>query len=126
MPTPKPTLTPTPKLTPTPTPTTAPTPKPTLTPKPTPTPTPTPTATPPKAAFIAQPTSGVAPLKVQFTDKSQGIITSWKWDFGDQSISSEKNPSHIYKSKGDYIISLEVTGPGGSDIEKGYIRVWPD
>jgi hypothetical protein len=35
----------------------------------------------PTASFSASPTSGTAPLTVQFTDTSTGGPTSWEWDF---------------------------------------------
>ncbi len=38
---------------------------------------------PPVADFEGSPTSGYAPLTVNFTDLSTGSITSWKWYFGD-------------------------------------------
>jgi len=84
-----------------------------------------PTAAPPKADFIGQPRNGVVPLYVQFTDKSEGIITSWEWDFGDGAKSSKQNALHTYQSKGQYTVSLKVTGPGGTDtaIKQGYITV---
>jgi PKD repeat protein len=77
----------------------------------------------PEAGFSASPTSGDAPLTVNFTDQSTGEITSWAWDFGDGSTS--KNPSHTYQTAGTYTVSLEVTGPGGSDteIKTGYVIV---
>jgi len=81
---------------------------------------------PPVADFSASPTSGCAPLTVDFTDGSTGEIEAWDWDFGDgTSHSSEQNPSHIYNSAGDYTVSLTVTGPGGSDTETktNYIHV---
>ena len=37
----------------------------------------------PKAEFAATPASGNVPLSVQFTDKSQGQVATWQWDFGD-------------------------------------------
>jgi PKD repeat protein len=79
----------------------------------------------PVAHFSASPTSGAAPLTVNFTDQSTGQITSWSWDFGDGSISTEQNPSHTYTDDGSYTVSLAVTGPGGSDTETkaDYINV---
>ncbi len=79
----------------------------------------------PGAHFSATPTSGAAPLTVNFTDQSTGQITSWSWDFGDGSTSTEQNPSHTYTDGGNYTVSLTVTGPGGSDTETiaDYINV---
>src|SRR5665647_3595414 len=50
----------------------------------------------PVAAFSAHQTSGYAPLKVAFTDKSTGTHTSCKWSFGDGTYSTVKNPAHTY------------------------------
>jgi hypothetical protein len=69
------------------------------------------------ADFIADVLSGPVPLPVNFTDQSCGPITSWQWNFGDGSISTEQNPSHTYSKPGTYTVSLAVTGPGGSDAE---------
>ncbi|NIQ09984.1 MAG: PKD domain-containing protein, partial [Gammaproteobacteria bacterium] len=44
---------------------------------------------PPTADFAASPTSGTAPLTVNFTDLSSGSPTSWSWDFGDGGTSAE-------------------------------------
>ena len=77
------------------------------------------------ANFIANPISGFAPLTVNFTDQSIGQITSWSWDFGDGSSSTEQNPTHIYDNNGTYTVSLSVTSPVGSDTETkpDYIKV---
>jgi len=81
----------------------------------------------PVANFSGSPTSGTAPLTVNFTDLSTGSITSWSWTFGDGGTSTLQNPSHQYTSAGTYNVTLTVTGPGGSDGEtkNGYITVSP-
>jgi PKD repeat protein len=71
----------------------------------------------PVAAFTGSSTSGDYPLTVNFTDQTQGIITSWSWDFGDSGTSTQQNPSHIYNSAGSFTVSLTVTSSSGSDIE---------
>lgn len=50
---------------------------------------------------------------VAFTDQSEGQITSWKWDFGDGTTSTEQNPTHQYKEAGKYIVILNIEGPKG-------------
>jgi PKD repeat protein len=82
----------------------------------------------PIADFVGTPTSGYAPLTVQFTDASIGNITSWNWSFpgGTPSTATGVGPhTVIYNSPGTYNVSLTVTGPGGSDTETktNYITV---
>jgi len=60
------------------------------------------------AAFTEDQTSGVAPLTVQFTDASDGIPSSWLWDFGDGETSTEASPEHIYAEAGTYTVTLSV------------------
>jgi hypothetical protein len=50
---------------------------------------------------------------VAFQDESEGQITSWKWDFGDNTDSADQNPIHQYKEAGKYVVILTVEGPGG-------------
>lgn len=87
----------------------------------TPTPTPTPMASPTPisivADFTASPTTGIKPLTVQFTDQSVGNISKWKWDFGDGTTDSVQNPIHTYSNKGEYTVSLTVSGTYGSDTK---------
>ncbi len=71
----------------------------------------------PHADFTANPSSGCAPLTVQFNDISSGCLTAWDWNFGDGGTSSQRNPSHRYESPGVYIVSLTVTNSYGSDTE---------
>jgi PKD repeat protein len=79
----------------------------------------------PVADFSAQLRTGEIPLNVEFSDKSIGNITHWRWDFGDGTGSSEQNPAHTYGNVGSYSIRLQVIGPDGADIEmkQGYINV---
>ncbi|HWQ65265.1 MAG TPA: PKD domain-containing protein [Methanospirillum sp.] len=80
---------------------------------------------PPVAMFEASPISGSAPLSVQFKDLSIGPPTSYYWDFGDASVSSEANPVHIYNTAGSYTVTLTVANSGGSHTMKreNYIGV---
>jgi PKD repeat protein len=79
----------------------------------------------PAAAFSADPTSGTAPLAVQFTDLSTGSPTVWNWTFGDGAISTEVHPTHEYTADGNYTVSLTVSNAFGSDTATvaDYIRV---
>lgn len=75
------------------------------------------TADPPIANFRAIPPSGLAPLDVQFENLSEGIITTYDWDFEcDLTIDDNtENPMFTYTLPGVYDVCLTVTGPGGSD-----------
>jgi PKD repeat protein len=65
-----------------------------------------------QADFIADPTSGNAPLVVLFTDTSVGSPSVYMWDFGDGGTSRNKNPGHTYLEPGDYTVTLKITrGP---------------
>jgi hypothetical protein len=57
---------------------------------------------------------------VAFKDESEGA-TSWKWDFGDGTNSTEQNPIHQYKAGNEYTVVLEVEGPAG---KSRFSRVW--
>lgn len=87
-----------------------------------------PTVPPPEADFIAFPLKGKAPLDVKFIDESRGEITSRHWDFSDIGDAASIQPRHIFMKPGKYTITLEATGPGGTDVEKKieYIEVLPD
>jgi PKD repeat protein len=71
---------------------------------------------PPVANFSVQPTAGLAPLIVMFTNESTGDITTYSWNFGDGTTDNVQNPApHIYDVPRTYTVTLTVTGPGGSD-----------
>jgi hypothetical protein len=84
-----------------------------------------PPPTAPIADFSSDFTGGDAPLTIQFTDLSANNPTSWTWDFGDASASSEKNPLHVYATAGTYTVSLSVGNAAGNDTKTipNYITV---
>jgi PKD repeat protein len=61
----------------------------------------------PSAGFLGGPTSGSAPLTVQFTSTSSGA-NAFLWSFGDGGTSPAQNPRHIYRTPGIYPVSLEA------------------
>ncbi|MES2761474.1 MAG: PKD-like domain-containing protein [Bacteroidota bacterium] len=67
------------------------------------------------AAFTANPTSGSAPLLVNFTNQTPGTGNVYSWNFGDDNnnTSALTNPDHTYNTVGDYIVTLVVTNGGG-------------
>jgi PGF-CTERM protein len=71
----------------------------------------------PMADFTANQRVGVAPFTVMFTDLSTGNPTSWKWNFGDGTISTEQNPVHVYEHEGAYDVTLTVSNSYGTDTE---------
>lgn len=71
----------------------------------------------PIANFSAAPISGKAPFKVKFTSICTGAPTTWKWNFGDDTYSTQKNPKHTYKKAGKYTVSLTVKNAKGSNTK---------
>ncbi len=78
-----------------------------------------------EAQFSANPTAGVAPLEVHFTDESSGDPDTWFWDFGDETTSPDSNPSHWYDTAGIYHVFLRVSNSIGVDslLKLSYILV---
>jgi len=62
---------------------------------------------PPIARFATLPDC-TAPFTRQFTDSSIGA-TSWAWNFGDGTTSTEKNPAHNFLATGLFNVNLTVT-----------------
>ncbi|AKB54940.1 cell surface protein [Methanosarcina barkeri MS] len=81
----------------------------------------------PVADFAATPTSGDAPLTVNFTDASTGTVSSYSWDFNNDGNvdSTEQNPVYTYAAAGNYTVNLTVANTGGSDskVKTEYIVV---
>ncbi len=69
-----------------------------------------------KADFSWEPAEPQAGQEVKFLDKSSGgaQITSWSWDFGDNTTSTLQTPSHKYKTAGTYTVKLTVKDSQGA------------
>ncbi|WP_255333392.1 lectin like domain-containing protein [Methanocalculus taiwanensis] len=81
----------------------------------------------PVANFTANRTLGSTPLAVAFTDLSTGNPTSWSWQFGDGTNSTERDPIHPYTLPGTYTVQLRVENSAGGStiIWEDYITVLP-
>jgi PKD repeat protein len=81
----------------------------------------------PVAGFSATPTTGTAPLTVNFTDSSTGSITSRSWAFGDGTTSTAQNPTKIYTNTTTtartYTATLTVSNASGSRTASKTITV---
>ena len=55
------------------------------------------------ADFVAPPV-GCTPYNIHFHNTGRG--TSFHWDFGDGSVSTDRNPSHTYSQAGTYTVRL--------------------
>jgi len=78
------------------------------------------------ANFSGTPTTGCAPLIVQFTDLSTGPVIARDWDFGDGTPHSNlQNPSHTYQNAGTYTVTLKASSDSCFDVETkaGYVIV---
>lgn len=57
---------------------------------------------------------GIFPSDViQFTDLSDNRAIKWEWDFGDGSLSNEKNATHVFGKKGDFNVTLIISDQYG-------------
>ncbi len=78
---------------------------------------PSPANQPPSVSMTASPTTGPAPLTVQFaayaTDPD-GQVVSYSWNFGDGQTSSQTTPTHTYQTSGNYTVTLTATDDMGA------------
>ena len=73
---------------------------------------------PPVASLSATPTSGEAPLAVNFVGTASadpdGSIVSYSWNFGDGDTGNGATTSHTYTAAGNYTASLTVFDEDGA------------
>jgi PKD repeat protein len=88
-------------------------------------------AQPLAVSISADPTSGKAPLTVNFTSTVTGVSSggkiAYKWDFGDEVTSEEINPTHTFNSVGTYTVRCTVTEgtPSRTALDTIEINVTP-
>jgi PKD repeat protein len=70
----------------------------------------------PTSSFASSVTSGEAPVKVSYTDTSTGSPTSWAWDFGDGTTSTERNPAHTFSAAGEFTVRLVASNAAGNGV----------
>ena len=78
---------------------------------------------PPSASFTYSPKPAIVDQSVQFTNLSSIDATSWEWDFGDNSKSTLKNPSHSYVTPGTFTVGLTAYNSFGWGTAAGNITV---
>lgn len=78
----------------------------------------------PVVSIVANPTTGTAPLAVDFTATASGgnAPLSFAWDFGDGALDSTSNPSHTFMAAGTYLARVEVTDADG-DIAEASVAI---
>ncbi|MFB6285633.1 MAG: PKD domain-containing protein [Candidatus Bipolaricaulia bacterium] len=80
------------------------------------------------ADFSYQPDDPTRFDEIKFNDRSslapRGQIERWRWNFGDGTISTKRNPTHQYDSDGTYRVTLTVTtDEGNKDTAQKTIKV---
>ena len=83
----------------------------------------------PVPVFSATPTTGCAPLVVQFNNGTDPVLNGQAlWDLGDGSTNANNTFLHTYTAPGTYDVSLAVTSAQGCTTDSlipGYITVEP-
>ena len=61
--------------------------------------------------------------RVQFSNQSSAKATTFHWNFGDGTESTEANPLHTYAAPGYYDVTLTAYGEHGEDVAQATILV---
>ena len=81
----------------------------------------------PVAVITTSATTGIAPFSVAISGSgSTGSISSYSWNFGDNSAGSGQSVTHIYNEPGNYTITLTVSDSAGQTTQKSAIVVVSD
>ncbi|MBS1651429.1 MAG: gliding motility-associated C-terminal domain-containing protein [Bacteroidetes bacterium] len=85
----------------------------------------------PSLNFTASSLSGCPPLCVNFLlppTLLNNSISSWYWDFGDGTVSTQNQPNHCFNLSDSLNINLKITSAQGCSatlVKPHYIVVWP-
>ena len=84
------------------------------------------TSTDPTADFDSNKEFSYTDEEIQFTYGSNGA-TSFAWDFGDGTSSTDTNPVHAYTTPGRYNVKLTVQTPAGEVVEtkSDFVKILP-
>jgi len=66
------------------------------------------------ASFVYSPSNPTVNDTLTFSDQSAGAPSAWLWNFGDNTTSTQQNPSKKYNAAGNYSVSLTVYRDGQS------------
>lgn len=79
------------------------------------------------SGFSALKMEGLEPFTAQFKDiTDKGEVSSWFWDFGDETSSTVQNPVHTFNDPGDYRVVLSVKYKNGEEarfVKENFIKV---
>ncbi len=81
----------------------------------------------PVANFSGTPLNSCSPIVVQFTDLTTNSPTSWSWNLGNGTSSTQQNPSTTYSTPGSYTVTMTATNASGSSTktQTNYITILP-
>ena len=62
---------------------------------------------------------------INFSDQSALFPTSWLWDFGDNTSSTQQNPVHQYTASGTYTVKMTATNANGNNqaVKSSFVTV---
>lgn len=77
--------------------------------------------------YTGLPTAAIAlntnQLNLTTTNNTTGLVTSYLWDFGDATSSTQQSPAHTYALAGTYTVCLTATSPCGTSQSCDTINV---
>jgi PKD repeat protein len=83
-----------------------------------------PNAAPPAAAFTLRYQQLCGPVRIALSNATTGGATSYAWDFGDGSVSTQPSPpAHTYANPGVYEVRLVVQNAFGRDTARQRVAV---